>query len=784
MKRLEVISPEYVFLKLKPNQSIRNNSTHRLARTIASLYRNFWNTRVREEEKILHFFKKEIIIPTKMSFKKGSKVGYYIYMEKEKIEFYLIVPQEFYKILKESVSNVWHGITAEEVEEIPGFSENAYMYQMVYEKEDGLSLVTNRTDNDLLSASLNTVELLEDGDKAGIFYNFIPTSQGSFKYAHQATLEKVKNGIPTDRNKMGIRYGLIRLVQLVDYLSKIVSEAFVGEVAKQQNDSLLETMVGRLNGDKQVKESTKNKVKGQILKTQIVLFSESPKTKITERSYVTSIAQSFDVLSGDNRLIGKKYDKKIDFTATYLPGVEINKMWDEEIQSFVSLPGKELLERFPFIDKVETQEIPLPKDLQTGTKCIGEVTYRGGQQKAYLTEDEQFKKLMLLLVGPNRSGKSNLITHLCIDAILNGECVIIFDFIKKCELSTEVAKHFPKEKILEIEFDDFEKLQGIGYNEVLSAKTQNPFQIYDNAKRQTTNTLVLINAVNNNGEGTRLTPKMERFLESACLVVYISGGSVKDVISVLGNHVARQAFINKIPKVQKENLEDYVDSLRELDEISSKTGKVVGTKSQPGITDRISTLKRNTYMELMLKKGLEKNINLVEEMQKNQLIVIKMPQVMFTTDEEKDVFTTYWITKIWLALQIRSDITEDEKDLKLVNLVVDELYQVNNTEKFFKRKLSQIAKFGLKPIISAHYINQLSYIKEEMANANPSYMLLAGCNEKNFNELKNELYPFTPESLQNLPRFHSMNYIKTKEGYSTFITKLPGDVKKRKAPFI
>lgn len=785
MERLEIIKPEYVYLKLKPNSSIRNNSTHMLARTIASMYRNFWNTRVREEEKILKFFKKEFVIPTKMSFKKGAKVGYYIYMEKEKIEFYLIVPLEFYKVIKEKVSNVWNGITAEEVDEIPQFSEEAYMYQMVYEKEDGLSLVTDRKDNHLLSATLNTVETLEEGDKAGIFYNFIPTSQGSFKYSHQATLEKVKNGIPTDRNKIGLRYGLIRFVQLVDYLTKMISEAFVGEVAKQ-SDGLFETMVSRMNGEKQVKESTKNKVKGQILKTQIVLFSESSKTKISERSYVTSIAHSFDVISGDNRLVGKKYDKKVDFTATYIPGVEINKMWDEEIQSLVSLPGKELLERFPFIDKVETQELQLPKDLQTGVKHIGEVTYRGGKQKAYLTEDEQFRKLSLLLVGPNRSGKSNLISHVSIDAIQNGECVIIFDFIKKCELSSEVAKHFPKDKVLEIACDDFEKLQGIGYNEVSSAITNNPMEQYDNAKKQTTNTLALINAVNNNGDGSRLTPKMERYLEAACLVVYISGGSVKDVLGVLGDHRVRKEFIDKIPKNQRQNLDDYVFSLKELDDTNSK-GVVVGTKTQPGIHDRISTLKRNTYMELMLKKGIENNINLVEEMQKSQLIVIKMPQKMFTTDAEKDVFTTYWMTKIWLALIIRSDITEDEKDLKLVNLVIDEIYQVNNTEKFFSDKLSQIAKFGCKPIISAHFLNQLKYVKEELTNANPSYMLFAGCNEKNFNELENELYPFTYKDLQNLPRWHTMNYIKTKDGYSTFITDLsksPGNVIYRKSPFL
>lgn len=37
---------------------------------------------------------------------------------------------------------------------------------------------------------------------------------------------------------------------------------------------------------------------------------------------------------------------------------------------------------------------------------------------------------MLLLIGPTRAGKSKLMANLSKDAINNGECVIVFDFIK------------------------------------------------------------------------------------------------------------------------------------------------------------------------------------------------------------------------------------------------------------------------------------------------------------------------------------------------------------------
>jgi hypothetical protein len=386
---------------------------------------------------------------------------------------------------------------------------------------------------------------------------------------------------------------------------------------------------------------------------------------------------------------------------------------------------------------------------------------------------------MLLLIGPTRAGKSNLISHLSVDAIENKECVIIFDFIKKCELSRDIKACFPAEKVLEITFDDPDKLQGIGYNEV--GHSDNAFKQYENAKRQTANTSALVNAVNDqSGDNSKLSPKMERYLESACLVVYITGGSMRDVIGVLLNHTTRYKFISLVPKNQMDNLREYVEGLKELDD-RNKDGEVIGTKMQAGIIDRLNALKRNTYMEMMLKKGTENNFNLVEEMQKNQLIVIKMPQAMFTTDGEKDVFTTYWMSKIWLALQVRAD-KYDEKDLVQVNLVIDEIYQVEHTERFLKSKLSQVAKFGMKPIISCHYINQLKYMRDELRSANASYMLIQGCDEANFKELKNELYPFDAESLQNLKRYHSMNRIKSESGYANFITKLPPKISERINP--
>ncbi len=770
-----IIKPEYIFLKLTPNNSIRNQSTHKIAKAIASLYKNLIQNVKKEEAKAIKFLGKEFLLGTKYSYEVSPKVSYYIYMEKKKVDFYFIIPKQHLSFLKDKVSDVWTNITIKEVEVLPVFSNTATKYHMTYTKEDGLSLATDRRDSDLLQSKLNIVDVMEEGDKVGVFYNFIPITQFTWRSSYEATVRKVKRNLPTDRNKFGIAYALKFVFGILASVVDDIGEAIGGENKSKKveaNINFLEQTLERLNGGKQINKSTQRKANATILNTQIVVMSEST-NKLRERNNARSLTQAFETITDDNRLIAKKFKSNFKFTDYFIKGAEGNKVGDEEIQNFVSMAGRDILEKHNFIEKVATQETQVPEDLRKGTLCIGENIFRGMKQKAYLSTDKEYKQLTLVLIGPTRAGKSTLIGNLSRDAINNGECVVIFDYIKNCELSSEVAELFPQDKILNIECHDFKTLQGLGYNEIPTSA--DPFIRYANAKKMTTQLVTLVNSIN--ADDTTFSARMNRFMTSAALTVFISGGSVKDVFAVLQNHEKRAEFIGKVPVSQYENMEEYMGYLRELDD-RDKEGTVRGTKLHlvEGIISRLNKLKDNPYMELMLKKGTQKNINLVEELQKNQLICIKMPESMFSTDNERDVYTTYWMTKIYLALQVRSENIPERDKQRKVNLVIDELYQVESTEQLLKQRLSRMAKFGMKPIISCHYLNQIRHIREELRSANASYMLISGCDKKNFDELKSELYPFTEEDLLKLPRYHSMNLIKSKDGYGRFITKLPAPV--------
>lgn len=775
---LQIIKPEYVYLRIKPSNSIRNNNTHKLARAISALYKNILESIKKDEEKLIKGFGRQFSIPIKISYQLPNKVSYLIYMESKKVEFYFIIPKQHLSFISEKMSDVWPGVTVEEVTELPTFNQNSIRYSLSYTKEDALSLAVDRRNNDLLNSTLNTIEALQEGDRAAILYNFMPTSQFGWRSRYKSTIDKVRDNQPVDRNKTGLSYLLRILVSALAGLAGSVAEVVGGETKKSTSfDGLLQRLNGGIG---KISDSTERKASGAILNAQIMVISESP-DHLRQRNNGRSMTQAFDTITEDNTLSARSVRHDFKYTDFSIRGAAVNKMSDEECQNFISLAGRELLERYDFIDKVETQETQVPDDLQQGVMSIGLNRYRGQEQPAFLSNDPEYKNLTLVLIGPTRAGKTTLIGNLSRDAIKAGECVVIFDYIKNCELSSEVSSIFPASQTLTIDCSDMSKLQGLGYNEV--GRSPDPFLQYDNAKKQTTQLMTLINSINS--DDTRLSAKMERYLTSAALVVFVSAGSIRDVFSVLQDHEKRHKFIGMVPEVQKENLTEYITSLKELDEykdvkikeggVTTSLPQLVGTKEHliTGVIDRLNKLKANAYMEMMLKKSTTGNIDLVEELQKNQLIMIRMPETMFSTDGERDVYTTYWITKLWLALQVRGQRIPDRSKLTKVNVVFDELYQVENTEKFLTEKLSRLAKFAAKPIISCHYLGQIKHIREELRSANASYMLISGCDKKNFNELKDELYPFELEDLLKLRRFHSLNLIKSKEGYSRFITRLP-----------
>lgn len=244
---LRIIKPEYVYLRLKPSNRIRNNNTHKLARVIGSLYKNVFESVRMEDERVIHVLGQRLSVPVSMSYSLPAKVGYFIYLEKQKVEFYFIIPRQHLGLMKEKMGDSWQGVTIEEVFELPEFESGTAKYHLSYKKEDALSLTVDRRNNDWLNSSLNIIEALEDGDRAGILFNLMPTSQFSWRSTYKATIDKVRRGMPVDRNKAGIGYLLRMAVSMLAGIAGEVSELIGGE-RKAASENPFDGLLLRLNG--------------------------------------------------------------------------------------------------------------------------------------------------------------------------------------------------------------------------------------------------------------------------------------------------------------------------------------------------------------------------------------------------------------------------------------------------------------------------------------------------------------------------------------------------------
>lgn len=750
----KILKPTYVYLKITPDTSIRNYNSAIIAKTIQSLHKTLIN-RIHRDCKT-------------WTFECPAKVSFYIYIEKNNAEFYFIVPELYEDLMKEKISSVWDKATIEEVSEIALFSKEALKYQMNYTKEDALSLNLDKKCNEPLNSIFNVMDIMQEGDRVGVFYNFIPTSQRSWRKDYDRTINNIRESQPVDREKFNLvyiaKFTFKYAIQLLsDFLTTVVN--FLGGKGKEKI-TLAEVAITSLMLDdiKKPSKATVDKKEAAVLNTQILVMSES-KDKNNMKNNAAAVMGSYNTIASDNELKYKRVKTEFKPTDFRIKKVDVNKMSTDECQNLIEIPGRDLLKKYSIIKKVDVLESPVPPELQKGTICIGGVTYKGQEQKAYLSTDKDFKNLTLCIIGPTRSGKTTLISNLSRDAVNAGKCTILFDFCGNCDLSDDVSKVVYK--VLNIDCSDFDTVQGLGYNEI-TPKSNNPFELYRCAKTKTSQLMTLINSIN--GGDSDLKARMERYLEAAALAVFINDGPIKDVFEALQNHIKRHNYIKLIPEEQLENLHEYILALEELDEWSKPSkdspSEIVGTRlsNVQEILNRVNKLKQNAYMELMLKKDCSSNINLVEEMQKSQLICIRMPEVMFSTEQEKDIYCTYWLTKIWGGLQVRRWNIPKEEERVEVDIVFDELYQVPNCQEFLRSKLSQIAKFGGKPIISCHYLGQISLIRNELKAANSSYMLISGCDKDNFKELKEELGDYTLEDLLNLKRHYSLNLIKYEGG--------------------
>lgn len=750
----ELVNPEYVYFKLTPHSSCRNSNSDKLAQMVNKLYIDFTKRIYREEKKIF--------------LKTDTKISYYIYLEHNKAEFYFIIPSSYKRLFKEKISDTWRNVEIKEVQEIPTFSKDCTKYGLRYRKEDALSLNVDKRNNDLLSSTLNVMEILEsdNNDKIGIVYNFIPSSPtilNSFKEYHREIIEKYKKHKPLDKNKKNIWY-------LIKVFGTFLINTVEGVLEATQKD-LKQTIQNNITivQNRDLSKATYKKENCILCRSQIVVLSES-KNKVNQEINAKAAAETFAIIDEDNSLTYEEIKQDFNILDAEFKCKKLDTS-TQECQNFLQLPGRELLKQFKDIEHLKVLETTVPKELQEGFFRIGNVKVKENITPAFKSNDGQLSRLGMAYLGSMGAGKTTFMTNNAKDIINAGYGLVCIDIINNCELSEAIKAITPKDRLIEIDCSNPNQLQAFSYNEIKINAGMSDYEKISNATLHTQQIAVLLDSIND--DASSLSPKMLKYLYAAGTVVFVSkfNASLKDVVNCLTVPTKRAGFIDKLSDSLKELLEDEIYTLKELDKIE-KNGNISNNDSKvEGIIDRTIHLKTSSHTKLSFMKSNENNLNFVDLLEQNKVILIKIPESKFPSKMIRNIIATFYLSKVWLAKQILAT-----KKQPKTFILFDEFYKCYNCQLLYQDIFVEARKFDLVSIVALHYLNQLTQqCKEALKASGTSYLLLQGSDVKAYQDLKSNLIQFgyEEEDLLNLERYHALCLMKTTQNYAAFVAKLP-----------
>ena len=149
-KYIEIIRPNYIYLKITPDKSIINEqNTNVVTRAIKSTYKTIFH-KIKIEKK-------------KLWFETDFKISYIVDMNKDGASFIFMIPELYYDTLFEKICSIWERCTFEKIDGIDGFSKNAKCYGISYKKEDALCLNVEAK-NIFLGQLLSNIKMLEDNE--------------------------------------------------------------------------------------------------------------------------------------------------------------------------------------------------------------------------------------------------------------------------------------------------------------------------------------------------------------------------------------------------------------------------------------------------------------------------------------------------------------------------------------------------------------------------------------------------------------------------------------------
>lgn len=773
----ETVADPFTIFKIVPDYNLTNSNNIALVNVFSSIYKT---------------------PRQRFSFKRGYELPNQVYFDivfkKGQANFYLSVKKEYGELLKNKMDTIWNNAEITKVNNIESEMsfKNTEVCELILKDYNFKSLSVSRGDLYPLTNMMGILKMLSDNETVRVNIAIEPTKRSNWvdiakdEYKQYESGKIVNND--TDKREELIKLGFTgaeAIVNLYIEMRLLLLESILGIITSEEKEDKLNINL-KIDSLEEIKKT--NKYSGLTAETNYKMTSDVFKVRISILSSsldnsraklnMLSVANSYKGLNNDNSLVIKLLTKSQqerlfnDVMENYIKPSKYCILSDKEVSKLIQLPQKDLQNEYK-IQSIDTREIDIPEQLQNGLVRIGVAEKQGKKITAYWSKDKNVMALAKVFVGPQNAGKTTAVKRTVKDCYKAGYSNIVIDFIENCQTSKEIEEVIDtKDKII-LELGNKDYIPALAYNEVSNLITENmdSWDRINYANLISEQVEYLINAITDTGTG-ELTAPMIRYLHAASMITFIKpGATINDVFLVLRRWDKRNEAI-RYAKYSGcfEKDDDIFYDLEELHE-RDKEGKIIGTREILiiGILNRIVILQKNPFIKAMLGAEINKDDNLTKWIEEGKSIFIHIPQTKFPNQNTRDILTTFFISRIWLAVQLR----ENNKDARVCNVIFDEVHQVPTTARFLSNHITEFRRHRLGLILSCHYLKQMRELLIALKSSGASYVLIAGTEKENLETLREEILPFTIEEGMKLKPHTSINVVNYGNQYAKFITSLP-----------
>ena len=768
-----MLKRDYATFKLIPDTTLKNNNNVMLAQAMASCF----------QEPLNRMTKKGLLEPTKFYFD--------IELTKNQTSFYLTIPQNLEDIVINKAKTIWDKANIHEENLASNIKEETTeLAELVLKDFNFKSLSTDKGDLYPLTNIMAITKVLNDEETIRISVCFEPLKRTNWISKSHDEFKQFKRGKRVDReiNKTEqlIKLGVKSAETLLNYYTEyqmLIFEAVLGTVIPDNDEEKKQIININLNNEgatlnkaEGVSSQTTYKRSAEAFMTRILILSDS-KDKQRRKSAILMVSNAFKDLSGDNELIMRFCDHKYvkEILKRNFDGSNECILCDREVAKLIQLP-QVTLQTLYNIENIDTREVELPTETLTGKIRVADVRLNSKNKTVttYFSEDVKKVSFTNVVIGPEGCGKTTQIKRIAKECSWNGYSNILIDFVEDNKLAKEVMEGIDHEKTIILRIGDKGFIPALAYNEVSKLITEDldDWMKIHYASMIAEQVEYLVNSITSTVTG-ELSDAMVRLLNAACRIVFVKPNStIGDVFDVLLRHDKRLKAVEYAKNIydKDSNLFYELDSINEYDKTGKKiTGTKMTNRSLEGVLSRFTQLTKVPFLEAMLKAKIDTEQDLNKWIQEGKSVFIMVPQNLFPNPKTRDIITTYFITRIWLAAQIR----EDNSNARLCNLIFDEVHQMPNTASFIAQHVNEFRRHRLGLTISCHYLAQFRELEEAMLSKRTNYLIIQGTQKDNVKKLAEEIAPFTLEDLTKLKQHEAICSINYPSGRYNFIGSLP-----------